>query len=248
MTNLLKYSAPLRSTASMPSPKSSPINVVLIDDNRLQREGLAALIHAQPGFCMLVASADVDEVLEQVRDRQPNVVLLDLRLDDEDCLTLAATIGGELPDAHVIVMGLSPTQRDVAAYVAAGVAGFIMKDASLDDYLATVRSVAAGTHVLPEALTATIFGALVARPEIATANPATEGVPRRAVRLTNRERDVIDLLSEGLSNRDIAERLGIAVHTVKSHVHSVLEKLSLNSRLQVAAFTHALGGSKAIGL
>lgn len=248
MTNLLEYSAPLRSTASVSSPSSSPINVVLIDDNRLQREGLAALIHAQPGFCMLVASADVDEALEQVRDRQPNVVLLDLRLDDEDCLTLAATIRGELPEAHVIIMGLSPSQRDVAAYVSAGVAGFIMKDASLDDYLATVRNVAAGAHVLPEALTATIFDALTARPHDVIASVPTEVQSRRAVRLTNRERDVIDLLSEGLSNRDIAERLGIAVHTVKSHVHSVLEKLSLNSRLQVAAFTHALGGSKAIGL
>jgi DNA-binding NarL/FixJ family response regulator len=244
MTDLLQYAAPLRSTAQ---PSASPINVVLIDDNRLQREGLAALIHAQPGFCMLVASADVDEALEQVRDRQPDVVLLDLRIDDEDGLTLAATIRGELPEARVIVMGLSPSQRDVTAYVAAGVAGFIMKDASFDEYLTTVRSVAAGAHVLPEALTGTVFGALAARPERTTPNTAVEA-SRKAVRLTNRERDVIDLLSEGLSNRDIAERLGIAVHTVKSHVHSVLEKLSLNSRLQVAAFTHALGGSKSIGL
>jgi DNA-binding NarL/FixJ family response regulator len=216
------------------------ISLVLIDDNRLLREGIAAMIHTQPGFKVLVASADVDEALKKVREAKPDVVLLDFGLEDHDSLSLTATVHAEVPAARVIVMGLLPLQEDVANYVRAGASGFIMKDASFDDFFATIRAVAGGAEVLPQALTNSLFSQ-IAR------NAATGNKARvlEAVRLTNRERQVIDLLGEGLSNKEIATRLHIAVHTVKSHVHNVLEKLALRSRLEVAAFSHASGGLKA---
>lgn len=211
-----------------------PIALVLIDDNRLLREGLAAMIHGQPGFKVLVASADVDEALTKVRDANPDVVLVDFGLADHDSLSLTATVHQEVPAAKVIVMGLLPLQEDVADYVRAGAAGFIMKDASFEDFFSTIRAVAGGTVVLPPALTTSLF-AQIARNVV---NPKQEQV-LESVRLTTREHQVIDLLGEGLSNKEIAARLHIAVHTVKSHVHNVLEKLALHSRLEVAAFTHA---------
>jgi len=219
--------------------EGKPISLVLIDDNRLLREGLAAMIHTQPGFKVLAASADVDEALKKVREAKPDVVLLDFGLEDHDSLSLTATVHGEVPEAHVIVMGLLPLQEDVANYVQAGATGFIMKDASFEDFFETIRAVAAGAQVLPPALTNSLFSQI--------ARNAAGGSKARvleAVRLTNRERQVIDLLGEGLSNKEIATRLKIAVQTVKSHVHNVLEKLALRSRLEVAAFTHARGGSK----
>ncbi|HET9292718.1 MAG TPA: response regulator transcription factor [Gemmatimonadales bacterium] len=223
--------------------KGKPISLVLIDDNRLLREGIAAMIHAQPGFKVLAASADVDEALRKVREAKPDVVLLDFGLEDHDSLSLTGTVHDEVPEARVIVMGLLPIQEDVANYVRAGASGFIMKDASFEDFFATIRAVASGAEVLPQALTNSLFTQI-------TQNVAGTSKARllEAVRLTSRERQVVDLLAEGLSNKEIATRLHIAVHTVKSHVHNVLEKLALRSRLEVAAFTHAAGGSKAFEL
>jgi DNA-binding NarL/FixJ family response regulator len=213
-----------------------PIALVLIDDNRLLREGLAAMIHTQPGFRVLAASADVEEAIAEVRQAKPDVVLLDFGLADFDSLTLTTTVRAEVPEVRVIVMGLMPAQEDVADYVRAGASGFIMKDASFDDFFATIRSVSAGEQVLPKALTESLFTQIV---RIAASRNKAQA--REAVRVTARERQVIDLLAEGLSNKEIAARLHIAVHTVKSHVHNVLEKLALHSRLEVAAFSHASG-------
>lgn len=214
-----------------------PISLVLIDDNRLLREGLAALIHNQPGFRVLAASADVEEALRKVRETMPDVVLVDFGLEDHDSLSLTATVHAEVPAARVIVMGLLAMQEDVADYVRAGASGFIMKEASFEDFFATIRAVAAGAEVLPPALTTSLFAQI--------ANNVSRTSKRKmlqAVTLTKREREVIDLLGEGLSNKEISSRMNIAVHTVKSHVHNVLEKLALHSRLEVAAFSHGGGG------
>jgi DNA-binding NarL/FixJ family response regulator len=218
------------------SAPAATIKLVLIDDNRLLREGLVALIHAQPGFKVLAASADVIEALQKMREAKPDVVLLDFGLADHDSLSLTATVHAEVPSARVIVMGLLPLQEDVANYVQAGASGFIMKDASFEDFFATIRAVAGGAEVLPRALTNSLFSQIARNVTQLNKTHATE-----AVRLTSRERQVIDLLGEGLSNKEIATRLGIAIHTVKSHVHNVLEKLALRSRLEVAAFTHSTG-------
>jgi DNA-binding NarL/FixJ family response regulator len=219
---------------------AKPISLILVDDNRLLREGLAAMIHNQPGFKVLAASADVDEALRKVREAKPDVVLVDFGLEDHDSLSLTATVHAEVPVARVIVMGLLPNQDDVANYVRAGASGFIMKDASFEDFFTTIRAVAGGAEVLPTELTNTLF-AQIAR----NAAAGSKAKVLESVRLTNRERQVIDLLAEGLSNKEIAIRLNIAVHTVKSHVHNVLEKLALHSRLEVAAFTHAASNKSA---
>jgi DNA-binding NarL/FixJ family response regulator len=213
-------------------PVPVPISLVLIDDNRVLREGIMAMIHTQPGFKVLAAFADVDEALQKVREAKPDIVLLDFGLEDYDSLRLTATVHVEVPSARVIVMGLLPNEEDVANYVRAGASGFIMKDALFEDFVATIRAVAGGAEVLPQTLTNSLFSQI--------ARTAVRGSKTRvmeAVRLTKQERQVIDLLSEGLSDKDIAARLHVAIHMVKSHVHNVLEKLALHSRLEVAAFT-----------
>jgi DNA-binding NarL/FixJ family response regulator len=218
---------------------SPPISLVLIDDNRLLREGLAGLIRKQPDFRILAASADIEESLRKVREAKPRVVLLDFGLEDHDSLRVTTTVRQEVPEARVIVMGLLPIQEDVAAFVRAGASGFIMKDASFDDFLRTIRTVAAGTDVLPPQLTGSLFSQITRQVTGHGRAQVLEGV-----RLTERERQVIDLIGEGLSNKEIAKRLHIAIHTVKSHVHNVLEKLALHTRLEVAAFTRSEGNQK----
>jgi len=117
-----------------------------------------------------------------------------------------------------------------------GVDGFVLKDATFDDFLQTIRDVAQGKKVLPPTLTSSLLS------EIAThATRNGKGNPFKSVRMTSREREVIELIAEGLSNKQIAARLNLAVDTVKSHVHNILEKLALNTRLEIATFRH-MGG------
>jgi DNA-binding NarL/FixJ family response regulator len=238
-----KVVTPNRGMSAVVGPgESDPIALVLIDDNRLLREGIVAMVHTQPGFKILAASADAQEALKKVREAKPDIVLVDFGLEDHDSLKLTATVHAEVPEAKVIVMGLLPLQEDVAHYVRAGASGFIMKDASFDEFFRTIRAVASGAQVLPTQLTNSLFSQIVRNAPIKDKAQVVD-----AVRLTTRERQVIDLLGEGLSNKEISSRLHIAVHTVKSHVHNVLEKLALHSRLEVAAFSHASGGSKSLG-
>lgn len=133
------------------------ISLVLIDDNRLLREGLARLIRKQSGFAILAASADIDEALKTVRDAKPSVVLIDFSLENNDALRVTATIHKEVPAAKVIVMGFLASQEDVADFVTAGASGFIMKDATFDDFLDTIRTVVAGGQVLPKQLLGSLF-------------------------------------------------------------------------------------------
>ncbi|MEO8451304.1 MAG: response regulator transcription factor, partial [Gemmatimonadota bacterium] len=131
---------------------------------------------------------------------------------------------------------LMPVQEDIAEFVRMGASGFLMKDATFEVFVSTIRAVAGGAQVLPPELTGSLFGQIVRK-------AVRRNTPRmlEAVRLTPRERQVIDLISEGLSNKEISSRLRVAIHTVKSHVHNVLEKLALHSRLEVAAFSRTEG-------
>src|SRR5689334_7189455 len=103
-------------------------------------EGLASLICQQPGFVVL-ASADIDEALRYVREARPDVILLDFGLDNHDSLWVAATIHNEVPEVKILVMGHFTLQEDVAGFVRAGVSGFLLKEASFDDLVQTVRTV-----------------------------------------------------------------------------------------------------------
>jgi DNA-binding NarL/FixJ family response regulator len=160
-------------------------------------------------------------------------VLLDAALGDEDSMRLLESIRRIAPPVRVIVMDLIPEPQDIIEFIEAGCSGFLMKDATLEEFVSTIRSVARGVRVLPPVLAGTIFSHVAKH--AARRDPA---VVRDAVTMTPRECEVIALIGEGLSNREIGERLSIALYTVKSHVHNVLEKLALRTRLQVAAYAH----------
>lgn len=152
------------------------ISLVLIDDNRLLREGLAGLIRRQPDFRILAASGDIEGALRKVREAKPRVVLLDFSLESHDSLRVTTTVRQEVPEARVIVMGLLPIQEDIAAFVRAGASGFIMKDASFDDFLRTIRAVADGADVLPPELTGSLFGQIARHVVSRGRTPVLEGV------------------------------------------------------------------------
>ena len=207
------------------------ISVAVIEDNRLVREGITALLNHLPDL-RVVAGSDSDDT-SNLAAVAPQVVLLDLGLRNGDSLRVAEKVLKDLPGSKVIVMDLLPVHEDIVEFVNAGVSGFIMKDATLDDLARTIRSVADGVNVLPPAMTGTLFSQ-IARDAVTRGRPEV----LESVRMTPRERQVINLIAEGLGNKEIAGRLHIATHTVKSHVRNVMEKLMLHTRLQIAAYAH----------
>jgi DNA-binding NarL/FixJ family response regulator len=214
-------------------PPSDIITVAIIDDNRLVREALTVMLHRLPD--VRVVSSDIADSasLGQIR---PQVLLLDVGLRDQDSLRLATTLQQEHPGARIIVMDFLPVNEETMEFVNVGVSGFVLKDATFEEFVTTIRSVAAGNKVLPPLMTESLF-AQIAREVGGQARASVV----EAVRMTRREREVIDLIGEGLSNKEIAQRLNIATHTVKSHVRNVMEKLALHTRLQIAAYSHREG-------
>lgn len=214
-------------------PSSEMITVAIIEDNRLVRDALTVMLNRLPD--MRVVSLNGADPAVPV-EAKPRVLLLDVGLRDQDSLGVATALRAEHPDAGIIVMDLLPVSEEIMEYVNAGVSGFLLKDADFDEFIGTIRAVAAGTKVLPPRLTESLFSQI--------AREAVEREPSRAVdavRMTRREREVIDLIGEGLSNKELAQRLNIATHTVKSHVRNVMEKLALHTRLQIAAYSHREG-------
>ena len=210
------------------------ISVALIEDNRLVREGLTALLNQVADFTVVAAEASAGSAM--LKKAAADVILLDVGLWDDDSLRVAEMVLKEHPEAKVIIMDLLPMHEDIVEYVNAGVSGFILKDASADDLIETIRSVASGAHVLPPEMTSTLFSQIAKEALV-----KGRAVAMESVRMTSREREVIALIGEGLSNKEIAARLNIATHTVKSHVRNVMEKLALHTRLQIAAFAHREG-------
>lgn len=207
------------------------INVAIIEDNRLVREGMTEMINDLPDVRVVLAAASVDA--GQLKAQSPHVVLLDVGLQDAPSLKLAESIKVDVPGARVIVMDLLPVHEEISQFVNAGVAGFILKDATFDDFVATIRSVAAGVRVLPPHMTGTLLSQIA---QAAVRRGAAEAIA--AVRLTVREREVIAQIAQGRSNKEIAAQLQMSAHTVKSHVRNIMEKLALHSRLQIAAYAH----------
>jgi DNA-binding NarL/FixJ family response regulator len=210
------------------------IKLLLIEDNRLLREGLTVMLKKQTDIEVVETVGDGENILKIMRRYKPEIILLDLGLRNRSSLYSVKLVKKKFPASRVIMMDLIPTQDDVLEFVQAGVSGFILKDATVSDFLNTVRSVAKGYQILPPNLTGSLFSQIV---EHAVSGSDTSAI-MDSVQMTKRERQVIELISEGHTNKEIAQKLHLSTYTVKSHVHNILEKLALRSRLQIAKYLH----------
>jgi DNA-binding NarL/FixJ family response regulator len=208
------------------------IQLMLIEDNRLLREGLAAMLAEQPDIVLAGSSSNVES--NKLPRKKPNLVLLDIGMRNQNSLRTVESLKQTLPHAKIVIMDLAPVQSDLFEYVKAGVSGFVLKDATFDDFLSTIRLVAGGGKVLPPMLTGSLFSQIVEH-----ATRKRKRIPFASVKMTKREFEVIELIAEGLSNKQIAKRLFLATDTVKGHVHNILEKLALHTRLEVASYAHS---------
>ena len=207
------------------------ITVAIIEDNRLVCECMRDMLDKVPDVKVVLAATSPETA--RLKEANPRVVLIDIGLPDTNCLHVAETVRQEMPDSRVIVMDLHSVHDEIAQFVTVGVAGFILKDATFEDFVGTIRSVAGGARVLPPRMTGSLFSQIAQ-----AALQRGVSVALEAVRMTQREREVIALIGAGMSNKEIAQRLNIATDTVKSHVRNVMEKLALHTRLQISAYAH----------
>ncbi|RPI71424.1 MAG: DNA-binding response regulator, partial [Ignavibacteriales bacterium] len=175
-----------------------------------------------------------ENIMNIMKKHKPNIILLDLGLRNRSSLRLVKMIKKDFNDSKIIMMDLIPLQADVFEFVRAGVSGFMLKDISVKEFLKTIRSVFKGTKVLPPNLTGSLFSQIVEH----AVNGETTSAIIESVRMTKRERQVIELIADGNTNKEIAQTLHLSTHTVKSHVHNILEKLSLSTRVQIAKHAH----------
>ena len=209
------------------------IRLLLIEDNRLLKDGILTILKPHKDIDIISSSGDGKNTLLKIKQLKPNVVLLDLGLRSQNSLHVVEIVKKDFPEAKIIVMDLAPVQADILQYVKAGANGFILKDASLKDFLITIRTVADGSTVLPPLLVDSLFSQIVEH-----AVKAGKPKLKEAVRMTKREREVIILLSEGMSNKEIGQKTRISTYTVKSHIHNIMEKLALHTRLEIANYSY----------
>jgi len=213
------------------------ISVLLVDDEELVRFGLRTVLEASGDFAVVGEAGNGADGVTAARELRPDVVLIDIRMPVMDGLTATQRILA-LPDPpQVAVLTTFHLDEYVYAALAAGAAGFLLKDTPPREIAAAVRAVADGTATLSPAVTATLIDSYVER----KAAPRRAAALERVAALSDREREVLRLLGTGESNADLARRLYVSEATVKTYVSRLLTKLDLANRTQAAILAHEAG-------
>lgn len=210
------------------------IKILLIEDNRLLREGISSMLKKQSDMDVVATIGNGENILSLIEKHIPDIVLLDLGLRSQNSLNVVKLIMKKFQESKIIVMDLIPLQKDVFDFVQAGVSGFILKDAVINEFYKTIRSVYKGSQVLPPHLTGSLFSQIVEH----ALNGSNHASITESVQMTKREKQVIELIADGSSNKEIAQILFLSPYTIKSHVHNILEKLALHTRVQIAKHVH----------
>lgn len=210
-----------------------PVRVYLIDDHQLLRDGLRVLINAQPDLEVVGEAAGREEALAGVNQLQPNVVLLDIDLGDDDGLELLPYLLDRVPDMHVIMLtGVRDPEVHRRA-VLLGAMGLVLKEKAAETVLRAIEKVCAGEVWLDRGLIASILNERV-RNGPANSSPESDKIAR----LTEREREVVKLVGAGMRNKDICERLVISEATVRHHLTSIFSKLGVSDRFELAIYAY----------
>jgi len=208
----------------MPAPR-----VVLVDDHALCRTGLADLLRQRGGMEVVAALGDVAQVAPTLREQQPDLLVLDLRMPGTDGLTLLRSLRAEGIDTPTLVLTMSDNEQDLAAALRAGARGYLLKDMEPEEIVQAIASAARGELVIAPAMTLKLAQLLQAGPKAGNRQDLIAS-------LTERERQILDHLARGESNKTIARALDISHDTVKLHVRHILAKLNLSSRVEAAVF------------
>jgi DNA-binding NarL/FixJ family response regulator len=216
---------------------SAQIRVLIVDDDALVRAGLTMLLAGVDDIEIVGEAADGSEVDHAVAERQPDVVLMDIRMPGMDGLTATEILRGRERPPEIIVLTTFDADDHVLRALRAGASGFLLKDTSPADIVRAIRAVAAGEPILSPAITRRLIGHVTGSDGGDRRRHAREQLGR----LTEREREVAVAIGRGKSNAEISRDLYMSIATVKAHVSRLLEKLKFNNRVQIALLVQAAG-------
>ena len=202
------------------------VRIFLLDDHEVVRRGIAELLSAVPGFEIVGEAGTVEQALARVMAAKPDVAVLDARLPDGSGIDVCREIRSALPDTYCLILTSYDDQDAVLSSVLAGASGYVLKEVRTSGLVDAIRQVALGRSLIDPAVIAQVM------------DRVREGSPTdsRLASLTQREREVLDLIADGLTNRQIGERMFLAEKTVKNYVSSLLGKLGMERRTQAAVF------------
>jgi two-component system nitrate/nitrite response regulator NarL len=223
---------------SMSDDTSPAVRIVMVDDHALCRNGLTDLIAHRSAMRVVASTGDPDQALDLVRTHKPDLVIMDLRMPSTDGLTLLRRLRAEGIATPAVILTMSDAQEDLAAALRAGVQGYLLKDMEPEEVLGAITRAARGELAVAPAMTLKLAQML---------QSGGGGPDKRDLiaSLTERERQILEHLSRGESNKTIARALDISHDTVKLHVRHILAKLNLSSRVEAAVFAvehRAAGG------
>ncbi|GGP59540.1 MULTISPECIES: response regulator transcription factor [Streptomyces] len=203
-----------------------PITVFLLDDHEVVRRGVHDLLEDEPGITVVGEAATAEQALVRVPALRPDVAVLDVRLPDGDGVTVCRELRSTVPDLACLMLTSFDDEEALLDSIMAGAAGYVLKQIQGSDLVTAVRTVARGQSLLDASATTK----LMARLRGGQAAEEPELLPG----LTDREREILDLIGEGLTNRQIGQRLYLAEKTVKNHISRLLAKLGVERRVQAA--------------
>lgn len=204
----------------------SPIRVFLLDDHEVVRRGVHDLLEDEPGITVVGEAATAEQALVRVPALRPDVAVLDVRLPDGDGVTVCRELRSTMPDLACLMLTSFDDEEALLDSIMAGAAGYVLKQIQGSDLVTAVRTVARGQSLLDASATTKLMARLRG------GQPAEE--PEMLPGLTDREREILDLIGDGLTNRQIGQRLYLAEKTVKNHISRLLAKLGVERRIQAA--------------
>ena len=218
---------------------SEPITVIIVDDHTVVRQGVRALLETYPDIRVVAEAASGEEAVRLAAQHAPDVLLMDLVMPGMDGVSATREVKRISPRTRIIVLTSYHTDEHIFPAIRAGALSYLLKDVTPEELAAAVRKAAQGEAILHPRVAARLIQELHAAQKPSSASqPAA---PPPLADLTEREREVLRLIAEGLSNAEIAARLVISEHTVKSHVSNILSKLHLADRTQAAVYAWKQG-------
>ncbi|MFF9808010.1 response regulator [Streptomyces coeruleorubidus] len=209
-----------------PGP-DNPIRVFLLDDHEVVRRGVHDLLNDEPDITVIGEAANVEQALVRVPALRPQVAVLDVRLPDGDGVTLCRELRSQMPELACLMLTSFDDEEALLDSIMAGASGYVLKQIQGSDLVSAVRTVAAGQSLLDPSATTRLMARLRQGQE-------PEEEPDALPGLTAREREILALIGEGLTNRQIGQRLYLAEKTVKNHISRLLAKLGVERRIQAA--------------
>lgn len=213
------------------SMNSKPIHIFIADDNCLLLEGLASMLGKEEDFVMAGTAQSGSEAIDKITAVLPDVALIDIGMLDMGGLEVTRILHSDLPKVKVIILGLVDLTDEIIECIEAGAKGYVLKEASFEHLVETILLVHQNETFCSPRMAASVFSRIAE-----LTGKAKEKLPPDSVKLTARELDVINLIAEGLSNKEIAQQLFIETQTVKNHIHNILDKLQLHKRFEAVQY------------